>query len=62
MFRTFELLAEAPLIGRIREPGRDHARRFVHNTHVIFYSLEEGGVLIETIIYGPMIRDVWGED
>ena len=58
--RTFDLLAYMPHVGRSSERGREDERRFVHGSHVIFYRLEPDWIVIETIIYGPLITDPWG--
>lgn len=62
LFRTFALLADMPTIGRHSERQSGNERRFVHNAHVIYYRVTDAGIVIETIIYGPLITDIWGED
>lgn len=58
--RTFELLAYMPTIGRKSERGVAGERRFVHGSHVIYYLPREKDILIQAVIYGPTITDIWG--
>lgn len=62
LFRTFELLSDMPLLGRKSERDHPTERRFVHNSHVIYYLIESDGVLINTIVHGALILDIWGDD
>ena len=62
LHRTFDLLADMPMIGRRSERGHENERRFVHNTHVIYYRIADDGIIIQTLIYGPLIQDIWGKD
>jgi len=59
--RTFDLLAYMPSIGRKSERNSITERRFLHGSHVIYYRLEAEDIVIETIIYGPIIIDIWGD-
>jgi len=59
--RTFELLAWMPSMGRLSERHEPNERRFVQGVHVIYYTIFEGGIQIETIVYGPLITDIWGD-
>lgn len=59
--RTFELLASIPTIGRTSERQAIGERRFVHGSHVIYYRIESNRIIIQSIIYGPRILDIWGE-
>ena len=58
--RTFELLAYMPGIGRSSERKQADERRFVHGKHVIYYRVEADQVVIQSIIYGGLILDLWG--
>jgi len=60
--RTFELLAYMPTIGRKSQRGRDNEYRFLHGSHTIYYRIEETEVIIETIIHGSIITNLWGGD
>jgi toxin ParE1/3/4 len=62
LFRTFELLSDMPLLGRKSERNRSNERRFVHNSHVIYYFVEGDGVLINAIVHGALIVDIWADD
>lgn len=59
--RTFELLAYMPTLGRKSERDNDLERRFPHGKYVIYYRVEADQIVIETIIYGGLILDLWGE-
>ena len=58
--RTFDLLAYMPSIGRKSERKNITERRFLHGSHVIYYRIETESIVIENIIYGPVIIDIWG--
>ena len=60
LYRTFDLLSDIPLLGRTSERGFENEHRFLHNKHVIYYSIHDDGIMIRTIIYGPLITDIWG--
>ncbi|MEM7619997.1 MAG: type II toxin-antitoxin system RelE/ParE family toxin [Pseudomonadota bacterium] len=60
--RVFELLADMPSLGRKSERGAKNEHRFIHGKHVIYYSVASDRILIENIIFGPIITDIWGED
>jgi toxin ParE1/3/4 len=62
LYRTFALLADMPTIGRRSERGNRGELRFVHNAHVIYYRIEDDRIVIVALVYGPMIKDIWGED
>lgn len=49
--KTFELIAEFPRIGRSADELKIGYRRYRHQSHYIFYTEEEGCVLIRTIIH-----------
>lgn len=51
-----------PTIGRQSERHAPDEFRFPHGRHVIYYRVELVEVIIETIIYGPLITDLWGDD
>lgn len=36
-------------------------RHFLHGKHVIYYRIEAEQIVIETILYGPSITDIWGD-
>lgn len=61
LHHVFDLLSDMPLLGRKTERDRPNERRFVHNMHVIYYVIEDNGVVIEAIIYGPFVTDLLGE-
>jgi len=50
-----------PTLGRKSERSRSNERRFLHGSHVIYYRIELEKIVIESIIYGPVITDIWGE-
>jgi len=58
--RTIDLLAYMPSIGRKSERKNMTERRFLHGSHVIYYRIEAEDIIIENIIYGPIIIDIWG--
>lgn len=60
--QTFDLLAYMPTLGRKSERNRPNERRFVHGSHVIYYRINPDEIVIENIIYGPIITDIWGDD
>ncbi len=47
---TIHLLAAMPLLGRSRDDLLSGVRMFVHERHVIFYTLVEDGILIERVV------------
>lgn len=59
--RIFELLAYMPTIGRRSERGRKNEHRFVHGSHTLYYRIELDEIIIETIIHGAIIEDLWGD-
>lgn len=59
--KTFQLLAYMPNIGRPSERDKENERRFLHGKHVIYYRIETEQIVINAIIYGPIITDIWGE-
>lgn len=59
--RTFQLLAYMPNIGRKSERDKENERRFLHGKHVIYYRVEPEQIVINAIIYGPIVTDIWGE-
>ena len=58
--RTFELLAFMPSIGRQSERNIPGEKRFVHGSHVIYYRIEPEAIVIQSIVYGPAIANIWG--
>jgi toxin ParE1/3/4 len=59
--RTFELLANMPTLGRKSERIKANEHRFLHGSHVIYYRIDPEEIVIENIIYGPIITDIWGD-
>ncbi len=57
---VFELLAYMPTIGRKSERGRENEHRFLHGSHVIYYRTDSDEIIIETILHGAVIKDIWG--
>jgi len=53
LVRTFELLAEMPLIGR-RDSHDPGYRRFLHGRHVIIYRRDESGLVIARVLHAAM--------
>lgn len=60
--RTFELLAYMPAIGRRSERDGKDEYKFPHGKHVIYYRVEQDEIVIENIVFGPTITDLWGDD
>ncbi len=59
--RVFEMLAYIPTLGRKSERGRANEHRFLHGSHVIYYRIDPDEIVIESIVYGPIITDLWGD-
>ncbi len=59
--QTFELLAGMPGLGRKSERGSENEHRFIHGSHVIYYVAKTENIIIQRIIYGPSIEDIWGK-
>lgn len=59
--RTFELLADMPMIGRSSERGHPDENRFLHGRHVIYYRVEADEIVVQAIIFGGLILDLWGD-
>lgn len=59
--KTFDLLAYMPILGRKSERSNTNEHRFLHGSHVIYYRIESDEIVIENIIYGPIIKDIWGD-
>jgi hypothetical protein len=51
-----------PTLGRKSERGRSNEHRFLHGSHVIYYRIDSEEIVIENIIYGPIITDIWGSE
>ena len=47
----FQTLAENPRLGRSTEQLAPGLRRFEHQSHTVFYTVDEGGLLIVRILY-----------
>ena len=56
MSRCFQLLADAPAIGRRTEAIARNVRRHEHGSHVILYEEEVDGVLILAIVHSRSLR------
>lgn len=57
LIKTFALLAEFPGIGRSADEILAHYRRFSFQSHIIYYTADDGLVLINAIIHkGQDIR------
>lgn len=52
--KCFQNLAENPTLGRSVEQVAPKLRRFEHQSHVVFYAQEEGGVLIVRVLHASM--------
>lgn len=61
LFRTFDLLAEMPMIVRLSERKQEEERRFPHGAHIIYYRPIEHGVEIIRLLAGRQIIDIWGD-
>lgn len=59
--KTFDLLAYMPKLGRKSERNRTNEHRFLHGSHVIYYRIDPDEIVIESILYGPIIIDIWGD-
>ncbi len=56
--KTFDLLADNPLMGRTADEIRPGLRRHEHASHVIFYRQTNQGLLIVGVIHGRMRPDL----
>lgn len=54
--RIFRLICDFPRMGRTLEHHPER-RRFYHGRHVIIYSTDKDGILIERILHGAMDID-----
>jgi len=50
-----------PTIGRKSERGVVNEHRFLHASHIIYYRIEDNQIVIEAIIFGSIIADIWGD-
>jgi len=50
---VFELIVDTPRLGR-RVHGQDARRSFHHGRHIIIYSIEDDGILIERVFHDAM--------
>ena len=57
----FEALAAMPCMARISERCRPEERRFLHGSHVIYFTVHETGIVIREIVHGAMVKDPWGD-
>jgi len=55
--KSFEMLAETPLIGHEAEDLAPTVRRFLHQGHVVFYVPTGYGVLIVRVLHRRMDAD-----
>lgn len=51
LFKTCELLAKFPRLGRRYGPSHESRRRFEIESHVILYSLHSSGVTVQRILH-----------
>jgi toxin ParE1/3/4 len=59
LHNAFELLGANPMMGRAVDEVRGGLRRFVHQRHSIYYSIDESRVLIERVLH--VARDAMRE-
>jgi len=52
--RCLELLSENPGMGTTADNVRPGYRRFSHESHVVFYRLFEGGILVVRVLHARM--------
>jgi toxin ParE1/3/4 len=52
--RTFALIADFPLIGGSAEEIGSGLRRFRFQSHIIFYSIRDGQILIRRLVHAAM--------
>lgn len=52
LFSTFQLLAENPKAGRMRNELSENLRSFPHRIHVVFYVEHEHSVAIIRVLHG----------
>jgi toxin ParE1/3/4 len=52
---AFQLLADRPALGRVTTEARLAKRRFEHESHVIFYREEAGGIRVQRILHKAML-------
>jgi toxin ParE1/3/4 len=55
--RTCERLAEAPQVGRACEQIRPGLRRMESARHVVFYRIDESGLLVTRILHERMLPE-----
>ncbi len=55
LYECFALLSDSPRIGRPCEKVRAGYRRIEHEKHVIFYRIEEDGILISRVLHQRML-------
>ena len=56
MEHCFQLLADAPYMGRPATNIAEGVRRHEHKSHVILYELAEDGILILAVIHARSLR------
>ncbi len=54
LVRSFRQLSDNPLLGRSTENLAPGLRRYEHGSHVIFYEVEQEGVLVVRILHQTM--------
>ena len=52
--RTFGVLAQTPGIGRSAEDLKPKFFRFRYQSHVIFYTIEPDGIVIQRVLHARM--------
>jgi len=52
LFKTFEMIADFPLIGSDQSPIKKNVRRHVYESHAIYYRIDGKGIIILRIL-GP---------
>ena len=58
---TFEALAAMPYMARVSERHRSKERRFLHGSHVIYFTVHETEIVIREVVHGAVVKDPWGD-
>lgn len=53
---VFRLLAEHPRMGRATDAVAPGVRRHEHESHVIFYEIQDDGILILAVLHGHSVK------
>lgn len=56
--RCFGLLADNPRMGRLARKVGHGVRRHEHGSHVIFYEIERGDLVILAIVHGRSMQEL----